>query len=64
MLELHEVALDPGLADLGFVSKGRHENTIRRSSIHGGVLRAGPCVKRLFCSETLAIGSPSLRLSL
>jgi hypothetical protein len=29
MLELREVALDPGLADLGFVSKDRHEYTIR-----------------------------------
>lgn len=64
MLDLHEVALDPGPADLGFVSKGRHEYMIRQSSIHGGVLNAGPCVKWLFCLETLAIESPSLRLSL
>lgn len=63
MLDLHEVALGPEPVDLGFASKGRCEY-IRRNSIHGGVLSARSCVKWLFCSETLAIGSSSLRLSL
>lgn len=37
MLELHEVASDPGPSNLGFVSKGRCEYVrIRQSSIHGG----------------------------
>lgn len=64
MLHQQEVAFNPGPAGLGFVSKGRREYMIRRSSIHGGVLNAGPCVKWLFCLETLPIGSLSLRLSL
>lgn len=49
MLDQREVASDPGPADLGFASKGRHEYTrIRQNSIHGGCTECGPCVKRLF----------------
>lgn len=38
MLDLREVAFDPGPEDLGFVSKGRCEYMIRQSSIHRSVL--------------------------
>lgn len=64
MLDRDEVALDSRPADLGFVSKGKDEHMLRESSIYGRGLSAGLRVKWLFCSETLATGCPSPRLSL
>lgn len=57
MLDLHEVALDPEPADLGFVSKGQCEY-IRRSSIHRGGLSVGPVLSG-FSAEALPIGPSS-----
>lgn len=44
MLKLRDVASDPGAADLGFLSKRRHESMrLRQSSIHGGCAECGSC---------------------
>lgn len=56
--ERHEMALDPGPADLGFVSKGSRESMkIDEIESVEGALSARPCGKWLFFPETLAIGS-------